>query len=313
MYLQGFDKALSCYTRAIEIDPDYAEAYAALANIHFLFTMNLIHSPHEGFNKTRFYAEKALALNDEIAAAHFTLGQVHFWFDWDFGKALSQYEKAANAAVPFYSTGVTIDPWYHAFIEGDFDKAVNSTLKIIETDPLSVFNQFQLSCHFTWGRRPDQAREVLNKIIKMVPNYSDAYRLLAYNSFIEGDSRRAVEEARKAVVLSHGLGWSQITLSIVLAQDGQTEESIELLNKLQDSRDKNNISPLGIALIYTYLGDYDNAFNYLEEAIKYKDQWIVSLKYGPEYDPLRSDPRFDVIIAKIDYPKIPRHHQFNLN
>lgn len=313
MHLQGFDKALSCYTRAIEIDADYAEAYAALANIHFLFTMNLIHSPHEGFNKTRFYAEKALALNDEIAAAHFTLGQVHFWFDWDFDNALVQYNKAANAAVAFYSTGVTIDPWYHAFIEGDFDKAVNSTLKIIETDPLSVFNQYLLSCFFTWGSRPDQAREILNTIIKMVPNYSDAYRLLAYNSFIEGDSKRAVEEARKAVVLSYGLGWSQITLGIVLAQDGQTEESIEILNNLQESREKNNISPLGIALIYTYLGDYDNAFKHLEEAIKYKDQWIVSLKYGPEYDPLRSDPRFDVIIDKIDYPKVPEHHQFNLN
>lgn len=313
MYLQGFDKALTCYTRAIEIDPDYAEAYAALANLHFLFTMHLIHSPHEGFSKTRYYAEKALSLNDEIAAAHFTLGQVNFWFDWDFDQALVQYDKAAKAAVTFYSTGITVDPWYHAFIEGDYDKAVNSALKIIETDPLSVFNQYLLSCFYTWGSRPAQARDVLSNIIKMVPNYSDAYRLLAYNSFIEGDSSRAVEEARKAVELSYGLGWSQLTLGIVLAQDGQTDESKEILFNLQESKEKNNISPLGIALIYTYLGDLDNAFKYLEEAIHYKDQWMVSLKFGPEYEPLRSDPRFDTLIDQIGYPKISERAQFNFN
>ncbi len=313
MYLQGFDKALTCYTRAIEIDPSYGEAYAAMANLHFLFTMHLIHSPHEGFGKTRHYAEKALSLNNEIAAAHFTLGQVSFWFDWDFNKALAQYEKAANSAVAFYSTGVTVDPWYHAFVEGNYDKAVNSTLKMIETDPLSVFNQYLLSCFYTWGSRPVQAREVLNNIIKMVPNYSDAYRLLAYNSFLEGDSKRAVVEARKAVELSYGLGWSQITLGIVLALDGQIEESKEILHKLQESREKNNISPLGLALIYTYLGDHDNAFNCLDKALEYKDQWVVSIKYSPEFNPLRTDPRFDALINKIGYPKLSQRAQFNYN
>lgn len=313
MYLQGFDKALTCYTRAIEIDPNYAEAYSALANLHFLYTMHLIHSPHEGFKKTRYYAEKALSLNKEIAAAHFTLGQVYFWFDWDFEKAKIQYNKAAKASVPFFSTGVTIDPWYHAFVEGDYEGAVNSTLKIIETDPLSIFSQYLLSCYLTWGKRPTRARDVLNNMLKMVPNYSDAQRLLAYNSFIEGDSKRAVEEARKAVEMSYGLGWSQITLGIVLAQDGQEEEANEILNNLKQSKDKANISPLGIGLIYTYLNDFDNAFKYLEEAITYKDQWMVSLKYGPEYEPLRSDPRFDALIKKIGYPKISVLTDYNLN
>ena len=313
MFIQGFDKALTCYMRAIEIDPNYAEAYAAVANIHFLYTMHLIHPPHEGFKRTRHYAERALDLNPEVAAAHFTLGQVNFWFDWDFDVAKIQYQKAANAAIPFYSTGVTVDPWYHAFVEGDYEKAVNATLKIIETDPLSIFNQYLLSCYLTWGSRPERARDVLNNMLKMVPNYSDAQRLLAYNSFIEGDSSRAVKEARKAVEMAYGIGWSQITLAIVLAQDGQADEAIEILNNLQDSRDKVNISPLGIALIYTYLGDNDNAFKYLEEAIEYRDQWMVSLKYGPEYEPLRSDSRFDTLIEKIGYPKIARQEQFNIN
>ena len=313
MFIQGFDKALACYTRSIEIDPNYAEAYAALGNLHFLYTMYLIHPPRDGFKKARHYAQKALDLNIEVAQAHFTLGQIHFWFDWDFENAKLQYEKAAKALVPFYSNGVTIDPWYHAFVEGDYETAANSTLRIIETDPLSIFNQFLLSCYYTWGQRPDKAREVLNNILKMVPNYSEAQRLLAYNSFIEGNSERAVEEARKAVEMAQGLGWSQITLSIVLAQNGQSDEAKEILENLKAYMDKVNISPLGIGLIHAYLGDFDNAFNYLEEAIEYKDTWLVSLKYGPEFEPLRSDPRFDALIDKIGYPEIPVDIQYNLN
>lgn len=313
MFIQGFDKALTCYTRAIEIDPNYAEAYSALGNLHFLYTMYLIHPPRDGFNKARYFANKALELNNEVAQAHFTLGQINFWFDWDFENAKLQYEKAAKASIPFYSTGVVIDPWYNAFVEGNFETAINSTLKIIETDPLSIFNQFLLGCYYTWGERPENAREILNNILKTVPNYSEAQRLLAYNSFIEGNSERAVEEARLAVEMAQGLGWSQITLSIVLAQNGKPDEAKKILNNLRASMDKVNISPLGIGLIYAYLNDFDNAFKFLEEAIEYRDTWIVSLKYGPEFTPLRSDPRFGKLINKIGYPNITMNSPYNFN
>ena len=302
MLLQGFDKALSCYTRAIEIEPDYAEAYSALASLHFYSTMHLIQTPREGFRKAKYFAEKALSINKEIAGAYFVLGQVAFWFDWEFDNANRQYEKAAQAMVPFYFSGVTIDPWYHAFVLGDFETAINNTMKIIESDPLSFFNQYLLSLFYTLGKQSDKARTVINNMLLMAPNYSEGHRLLAYNSFLDGDSKRAVKEAKKAVEVAEGLGWSQITLGIVLAQNGRTEEAQKILDKLKASRSKVKISPLGIGLIFTYLNDFDNAFKYLEMAIEYKDNWLVSLKYGPEYDPLRSDPRFDVLLEQIGYP-----------
>lgn len=313
MFLEGFDKALACYKRAIEIDPLYAEAYAALANLNFLFTMHLIHTSYEGFTKVKHYAEKAISLNPEVALAYFTLGNVSLWFDWDFEKAISEFTKAANSKVSFYSSGIAINPWYYAFIEGNYDKAIISALNLYEIDPLSLFNQYQLSCFYTWGSKPEKARKILNNIIKMAPNYSEAYRLLAYNSFLEGDTERATKEANKAVELAYGLGWSQITQAIVLAQSGNKKESMLILEKLENSMSEINISLLGIGLIYTYLEDFDNAFNYLEEAVKKKDQWTISLKYGPEYDPLRSDPRFDRLVNKVGFPEIPKKLHENYN
>ncbi|MGB1307581.1 MAG: tetratricopeptide repeat protein, partial [Oceanihabitans sp.] len=301
-FIQGFDKALACYTRAIELEPNYAEAYSALANLHFLYTMYLIHAPREGFRRAIYYAEKALSINNEIAEAHFVIGQINFWHYWDFDSAKSQYLKATQASVPFYFTGVTIDPWYYAFVEGDFENAVNATLKIIETNPLSFFYQFLLSCYYTWGKQPEKARNVLNNLLITLPHYSEAQRLLAYNSILENKSERAVKEARKAVELAHGLGWSQITLSMALAQNNEINEATTILNNLQSNQDQVNVSPLGIALIYTFLNDFDNAFLFLNKAITYKDIWMVSLKYAPEFEPLRSDPRFDIIIQQIGYP-----------
>ncbi len=301
-YITYFDKALACFTRAIEIDPNYAEAYAELGNLHFLFTMYLLSPPRDGFRKAKFYAEKALSINDDLGSAHFLLGQLYFWQDWDFEKARKQYEKADLAAIPFYFTGTVVDPWYYAFGFGNFEKAAEITLKVIENDPLSFFNQYTLSCFYTWGRNPEKAREVLQNMLYAVPNYAEAYRLLAYNSFLEGDSERAESEARKSVELSNGIGWSQITLSIVLAQHGKHEEAKKIISTLESSSETQAISPLGIAIIYIVLGEIDRAFDYLEKAIAYRDIWMLSLKYAPEFIPIRNDPRFKDLVKRIGYP-----------
>jgi tetratricopeptide (TPR) repeat protein len=228
---------------------------------------------------------------------------LHFWQDWDFEKAKRQYEKAHLATVPFYYTGIVIDPWYYAFGYGDFAGAANSMLKIIENDPLSFFNQYMISCHYTWGQEPEKAREVLNNMLLAVPNYAEAQRLLAYNSFLCGESKRAVEEARKAVEMAHGAGWTKITLAIALAQNGEHEEAKNLIAELEKSSEDQCISPLGISIIHINLGDIDMAFSYLEKAMAYRDIWMLSLKYAPEFAPLREDSRFKDLIERIGYPE----------
>lgn len=301
-YITFFDKALACFTRAIEIDPNYAEAHAELANLYFLYTMNLLKHPKEGFLRAQFYAKKALDINNELSAAHFLLGQLYFWKDWNFAEAKKQYEKASKSAVPFYFTGIIIDPWYYAFGYGDFKKAADSMTIIIENDPLSFFNQYILSWFLTLGKMHEKARKVLNNLLLVAPNFSDAYRLLAYNSFLENDNERAVIEARKAVKLSYGMGWSQITLSLILAQKGDRHEAQQLLTDLENYTDTECISLLGIAIIYINLGNFDRAFEYLEKAMDYRDIWMLSLKHSPEFIPLRNDPRFEELVKRIQYP-----------
>ncbi|MBL7763096.1 MAG: hypothetical protein JNL23_06680 [Chitinophagaceae bacterium] len=301
-YIEGFEKALACFTRAVEIDPNYGEAYCELAKVHFLFTMNLFQTPKEGFERAKYYAEKALSLNKELGAAHYLLGQINFWYHWNFSKSKEEYELAEHCTNSFYFTGVVIDPWYKAFGYGDFDGAVQSIFKIIETDPLSLYAQLHLSYFYTFGRQPDKAREVLNRMLSLAPHFSEAVRLIAYNYLLEDDDENALVHAKKAAAMSHGMGWSQNLYIIALAKSGHREEAVAELTKWESQKGPLNISPLGVGLVHSFLGDLNKAFDYFNTAIEEHDMWCVAFKYSAEFDHIRHDERFQGLLDKIGYP-----------
>ncbi len=301
-FIEGFEKALACFTRAIEIDPNYGEAYCELAKVHFLFTMSLFHTPKEGFERARFYAEKALSLNKELGAAHYLLGQINFWYHWDFEKSKKEFELAEQCNESFYFTGVVIDPWYKAFGYGDYMGAIESVYKIIETDPLSFYSQLHLGYFYTFAKMPVEARDVLNKMLQMVPTFSEAERLIAYNYLLEDDNETALVHAKRAAEMAQGMGWAQNLYIISLAKTGKHEEARTELAAWEKQKGPLNISPLGVGLIYSFLGDMDKTFEYFNKAIEYKDIWCLAFKHNPEFDHVRSDPRFQLLIDKINYP-----------
>ena len=301
-YVEGFEKALECFNKAIELDPDYAEAYSELARLYFLLTMFLFLKPHQGFAKAKAYAEKALALNNGLGGAHYVLGQIYFWYNWDWENAKKEYEAAEHSAISYYFTGIVIDPWYPAFLYGDFDAAIHSMYKMIERDPLSFNHQLQLGYFLTYGKRPEKAIDVLNTMLLAIPAFSDAVRLVAINYFFAGDDETAVLHARKAATLAQGKGWSQNFLIIALARSGAHEEAKSILAEWEKNPFPCVIPPTGLSIIYANLGEFDKAFEYLEQAIKEHDFWMVSLKYSPDFDPLRSDPRFEKILERMNFP-----------
>lgn len=301
-FIEGFEKALVCFNRALELDPNYAEAYAEMARIWFLFTMQLFYPPRVGFERAKIYAEKALALNNELGGAHYVLGQLNFWYYWDWDNAKREYEIAEHSTVSYYFTGVVIDPWYPAFLNGDFEAALRSTYKVLENDPLSFFSQLHLGYFNVYGRHKDAAEKVLNNILLAVPGFSEAERLLAINYSFSGDDENALVHARKAAAMAQGKGWAQNFLIIALAKMGKHDEARSALSEWEKNAQPYCISPVGRSIIYIHLGEIDKAFEYLEQAVVYRDFWMVSLKYSPEYDLLRNDPRFIKLLEQMRFP-----------
>jgi TolB-like protein/class 3 adenylate cyclase/Tfp pilus assembly protein PilF len=302
-YIEGFDKALACFTRAIELDPNYGEAYCELAKLHFLLTMHLLSTPIEGFERVRFYAVKALKINNELGAAHYVLGQCYFWHDWDFVKAKEAYEQAEKCKDSFYFTGVVLDPWYPAFVNGNYDIALQSIYKILETDPLSFYAQLHLGYFLTYSRKKEEAIALFQKMLTFVPTFSEAERLIAYNYIFAKDFENAYTHARKAATLAQGLGWAQNTLIIALVKTNRKEEAVALLKDYEYGKGPLHASNVGIGLVHSYLGDLDTAFDYFDKAIVKKDIWCVAFKYCPDFDHLRNDERFNVLLNRIGFPE----------
>ena len=302
-FIEGFDKALVCFNRAIEIDPNYGHAYSELSKLYFLSTMMLVYTPQDGFERAKFYAEKALSIDAELGSAHYVFGQIYFWYHWDIEKAKHEFELAAKSKVSYFFTGVVLDPWYYAFGKGDFDTAINSMNKILTTDPLSFFAYLNLALLLTFGKMPKQEREVLNKMLAAMPEYSEAERLIGNNYFFENDLDNALVHARKAAAMSNGIGWAQNSLIIILAKRGDHEEARKLLKVYENQKAPMYSSPLGVAIIYAHLGELDTAFEYLNKAVDYHDIWIMSLKYSPDYELFRKDERFQTILERVGFPR----------
>lgn len=302
-YIEGFEKAVACFTKAIEIDPNYGEAYCELGKVNFLLTMNLFLKPREGFERAKYYAEKALSLNKELGAAHYVLGQIRFWFDFNFEESRKEFELAEQSKEAFYFTGVVLDPFYRAFVFGDFDTAIASVQKKLETDPLSFYLQFQLGMLYVFAKRFEEGRKIYEKMLAILPDFSDAERMIAYSYIIEDvHHEKGLVHARKAAAMAKGIGWAQNTFIILLAKAGYCDEARKELEARQAQAGPLVISHLGLGIIYSHLGELDKAFEYLTEALENREIWVVAYKYDPEFDHLRGDPRFQQLIDKIGYP-----------
>ena len=123
-----------------------------------------------------------------------------------------------------------------------------------------------------------------------------------YTYLLDDDNENALIHARRAAEMAHGMGWAQNTFIIALAKNGQHEEARKVLAEWENQRGPLNISPLGVGLVYSHLGDLDKAFEYFNYAMEYHDTWAVTFKYNPEFDHIRHDPRFQKLVDKIGYP-----------
>jgi TolB-like protein/class 3 adenylate cyclase len=301
-WLEGFEIANICFTKALELDPDYAEAHAELAKLYLHLTSFLIYPPQIGFSLVKQHATRALKLNPELGAAKYCMGQLNLWHDWNFEKAIEDFEDANYAKAPFYFTGVAVDPWYKAFILGDFDGAVQSVLLVLNRDPLSLFASLHLGWFYTFGRKHKEALKVLKAILTAIPTFSEAERLIAYSYFFEKDYENALIHAKKAAEMANGLGWAQNLLIIIKAAAGYHEEAKVMLDQFENQNGPLVLSPIGIGLIHLNLGDTEKALDYFEKGVDCRDFWSISFKYSPEYDLVRKHPRFEALLAVINYP-----------
>jgi TolB-like protein/lipoprotein NlpI len=298
---EGMKKGLDCINQALAIDPAYALAYAQLAFNFFSLGWLGSSRPSEAISKAKVAAQKALEIDSSLPQAYAALGFISLFYDWDWTAAENGFKKALslNPGLDNANFG------YACFLAslGRHKESVLALKKAVEFDPLSLRMNAELGFCFRLARRYDEAQEQLKKTIEMDPNFGLAhdYMGILYND--KGMYKEAIPEIQQAIELTGGFSGSFGHLGYAYAMLGQKDEAEKILRGLEERSKEEYIAPTAMWLIHYGLGDIDKSFECLEKAIEERDPNLSLMKVLPEFDIVRSDPRFKAFLKKMNLDK----------
>ncbi len=297
------DIAITYFQRAIEKDPNYAMAYAGLADAYSELGNNELVSPQESYPKAEAAALRALAIDGTLADAHRMLGWCKFRFDWDWSGAESEYRRALELNPS--SAGAHCG--YGKFLSflGRMDEARAEIKRGGELDPLGSPPFWLMGDVFYLSRQYDEAIEQLRKTIKvfhLVEPDAGMHNLLGRSYKGKGMFNEAIAEHEKAVALLPETPLYLGMLGNVYGLAGKKARALKVLDQLNKQSKRKYVAPYDIALVYIGLGDKDQAFAWLEKAYQAHSNDMSNLKQDPMFDPLRSDARFQDLLRRMNFP-----------
>jgi DNA-binding winged helix-turn-helix (wHTH) protein/serine/threonine protein kinase len=288
-------KAAEFFRQATVIDPSDALAYAGVADAYVELVGFGNMQAAEGVPKAKAAAAKAIELNESLAEPHAALayGKAE---DWDWPGAQKEFRRALDLN-PGYVTALYQYGFFLSII-GKQEEAISSIQRALELDPLSPIVLYRAGRVYYQARRYDKALEQFNRILEL--NANDPLGLygvgLAYEA--QGKFDQAIPYLQKES-LQRGFD-----VATAYAAAGQMKEARRTLaDEMRRQRaQKLYIRPGWVAEVYAGLGEKDEAFRWLERAYNERDAWLTLLKVWPPFDALRSDPRLDDLLRRMNFP-----------
>jgi serine/threonine-protein kinase len=295
---EGVAEAIGFFAQAIAEDPDYAPAYAGLADSYALDVDYRSIPVAEAYARAKEYARKALALDESVPSAHASLAWTLFVHDWDWAGAEREFRRAIELS-PRYSSA---HQWF-AFLlssRGEHDAALLEGLTATELDPGSVSARRGVGWLYYYARRYDQARDHLARAIEMNPMADESHRVLGMTLALQGELGEAERVLREAVTLPGAGAYTEATLAWVLGRAGKHEDATRILSALETQAQHGYVSPVAFAIVHIGLGNLDAALAWAERAYDERRGWLAYFKVNPVVDPLRGTPRFEALVKKLN-------------
>jgi TolB-like protein/Tfp pilus assembly protein PilF len=290
--------AADYFQRAVEVDPQYAAAYAGLAQTYVVIPLFAAGRPRDYFPKAKAAALRAIQLDEASAEAHTALGLLRCFSEVNFPEAEKEFKRAITIN-PNYATA---HHWYgNALLLalGRFGEAVSECQRAVELDPLSLIINADVGGTLTIARRYDQAIAQLQRTLALDERFGYAHWNLGQVLYLKGDTAAAIAQYEKARALDDD---PQILglLGRAYADTGQKEKATELIRGLEDRPKHEFVRGYIVALIYIGLGDKTKAIDCLErEYLDHDNIDTAWIRVDPMLDPLRGDPRFEALAEKI--------------
>jgi eukaryotic-like serine/threonine-protein kinase len=292
-------KSVPFFEQAIEKDPNYALAYSGLADAYALIPVYTNEQPREWMPKAKEAALKALALDDSLAEAHASLGQITENYDYDFVTAERELRRAIELN-PNYATG---HQWLgeHLSSMKRNDEAVAEIRRALDLDPVSVIMNRVYADVLADGRRYDEAIAQYQKTLELDPQFPTGHFFLGRAYELKGMYDQAVAEYTK----SQGFIPSEELkkLNDVYAKSGWKAYLQMNVDMLMEESRQSRFAPFVLATFQARLGRDDEAIMWLEKGYEQRDFRMVLLSVSPEFDGLRSDPRFKELVRRMGLPE----------
>jgi TolB-like protein/DNA-binding winged helix-turn-helix (wHTH) protein/Tfp pilus assembly protein PilF len=290
----GFRQAASYFQKAISSDPDYAQAYSGLAETYVLMSSWHLVPQNDYIPKARGAAIKALQLDEKLPEAHTSLALIAENYDYDWDTAEKEYRRAIELD-PNYPTA---HQWHAECLayQGLFDEALAESEHARQLDPLSLIISADHGAILYYARQNDRAIEQFRNVLDIEPGFTRAHVIIyAY-----------VQAGRYAEALADIANWRRVedapetwaAEAFVYGRWGRPADARRSLAKFQQLAQQKAFDPTPwLVLAYAGMGQSDDALSLLEKARAEHSNLLTSLKVEPAYDPLRTDPRFQALLA----------------
>jgi TolB-like protein/DNA-binding winged helix-turn-helix (wHTH) protein/Flp pilus assembly protein TadD len=295
----GLEKAVEYYERALQFDPNYAPAYAGLAQSYVLLA-GLNEPIDDLISKGESAAHQALKLDPSLAEAHTALALLTF-HKWNFSEAEREYQLAVTLG-PNYATG---HDWYgdgFLVLMGRFDETDKEMKQALALDPVSRIIATDWGQVLRFERHYEDADRELSKVLEMDPEFSEALEERGLVRLHEGKYEAALADLgaakqvdntpRRLAHLGYGYGVA-----------GKRAQAKLVLRELQAQSARTYVGPWDVAIVHIGLGENDEALVWLEKAYQERSADCIAFKVEPMYDPLRSSPRFHDLMRRIGLPQ----------
>ena len=290
---ESLSRSVEYFNQAIERDPNYAAAFAGLANSYRLLGMNYAMLPADAYPKAMEAALRAVELDPTCADGYVSLGTIKFRYEWKWEEAERHFRRALEIN-PGFGMAHHDYAWFLVAMQR-FDEGIEHIKLAQRFDPLSPLANSDVGWVYLMARRYDEAIEQINRTLELEPTFGSALACLERAYALKGQQREALE------TLLRETGETSVS-----GRDGDPAQTMKILYRKRLERKleaikKNRSSSYSVATICAAAGDTDQAFEGLARAFKERDPMLVAARTDPAFDVLRSDPRFAVLIKQIGF------------
>ena len=297
---EGLHRAVQTFSKAIERDSNYAAAYAGLADCASSAGWLSFISPEEGCGKGKRLAQKALDMDPNLAEAHTSLAWATVHYDYDFVVSEREYQRS----IELNPRDATTHMWFSLLLAatGRFEEGITQCKQAVRLDPLALMVNAGLGLVYMYARRYDQMVDQAKKTLELDPNFLPALYILGAASMLKGVHEPAIAAFQKGVDLSSGGSIYVTGLGWAYAHAGKRDDARIILERSSKLSEHRYVMASMVALIYAAMQEKDEAFRWLETAYRERSVWMVYLNVDPRLDSLRSDPRFQDLMRRMNFP-----------